>query len=205
MAQPHSQPPSQASTEIVETGSTPFPPATASAGGPVETAPSAETELWAGRITWKHFAARIGWCAAGNVAFAVIVVMIAKRTDWLTAGRWWLIFLGALAVSGGFVGFRIGLVILSVRYRLTSQRLFIERGILSRTTDQTELIRVDDVRFHQSLWGRMLNVGTVTLLTTDATDREVVIAGIARPQEIVELVRARMRTLRGKTVYVENI
>ena len=90
-------------------------------------------------------------------------------------------------------------------YRLTSQRLFIERGILSRTMDQTELIRVDDVRMQQSFVNRIFNIGTVLLMTTDVTDRAVAITGIKDPIRVTELIRQQMRTLRGKSLFVENL
>jgi membrane protein YdbS with pleckstrin-like domain len=95
--------------------------------------------------------------------------------------------------------------VLGTYFRLTTQRLFIERGILSRTIDQTELIRVDDVRMHQSLLNRMFDVGTVMLLTTDTTDRSVTIEGVKNPKEVAEAVRQQMRLLRGKSVFVETL
>jgi uncharacterized membrane protein YdbT with pleckstrin-like domain len=99
----------------------------------------------------------------------------------------------------------VAVKVLGTKYRLTSQRLFICRGILSQTTDQTELIRVDDVSLFKTFFGRLLNVGTVTMLTTDATDRQVKMEGISDPDQVAEAIRSRMRTLRGKSLYVENL
>ena len=95
--------------------------------------------------------------------------------------------------------------IISRRYRLTSQRLFIERGILNQTIDQTELIRVDDVRLEKTLIDRVFGLGTVSLLSTDVTDRLVVIEGIDNADRVAEAVRTNMRTQRGKALFVENL
>ena len=106
----------------------------------------------------------------------------------------------AISILGGAI-----VRILQTHYRLTTQRLFIDRGILSRSMDQTELLRVDDVRMLQSFVNRIFNIGTVLLVTTDVTDRSVAIVGIKDPIRVTELIRQQMRTLRGKVLVVENM
>jgi hypothetical protein len=71
--------------------------------------------------------------------------------------------------------------------------------------DQTELIRVDDVRIHKTLLDRIFGLGTIAILSTDATDREVVIAGVADPDQVAEALRRNMRTLRQKSLFVEHL
>jgi len=104
-----------------------------------------------------------------------------------------------------FIGRRVAWRILQKGYRLTSERLFIEIGVLSRTVDQTELVRVDDVRVHQSLMDRVFGLGSVEVVSTDATDRNVMIEGIADPDRVAEMVRENMRSLRRKSLFVENL
>jgi hypothetical protein len=71
--------------------------------------------------------------------------------------------------------------------------------------DQTELIRVDDVRVKKSMMDRLFGLGSVETLSTDQTDRETMIAGIAEPDKVAEAIRARMRTMRKKSLFVENL
>jgi len=69
----------------------------------------------------------------------------------------------------------------SVRYELSTQRLTIISGLLSTHIDELELFRVKDVLVSQSIWQRMLNYGSVTVLSTDDTTPRLVIANIRAP------------------------
>jgi membrane protein YdbS with pleckstrin-like domain len=96
---------------------------------------------------------------------------------------------------------------IALRYWVTIDRLFIRRGILSRTTDQMELIRVDDIRMTQGIVERMLGIGNVEVVaTTDRTEGDITLFGIAEPAKVAELIRENMRKLRQKRgMFVENV
>jgi len=143
--------------------------------------------------------------AAGNVVVAVLVGRWSSGASWFTPQVATWIIAVVVVVSAFLLLLKVALHILETRYRLTTQRLFIETGILSKTTDQTELIRVDDVRVHQSLLDRVFGLGTISLLSTDVTNRELVIEGVAGAQAVAESVRMHMRAQRGKALYVENL
>jgi len=164
-----------------------------------------ETELWTGRTSWKHYAGRVSLWIVANVLFAALIGWLASARKWFELpGVIWIV-LGGVFVSGLIFIIPVFLRIISRRYRLTSQRLFIERGILNQTIDQTELIRVDDVRLEKTLIDRVFGLGTVSLLSTDVTDRLVVIEGIDNADRVAEAVRTNMRTQRGKALFVENL
>ncbi|UCE61613.1 MAG: PH domain-containing protein [Phycisphaerales bacterium] len=164
-----------------------------------------EVEVWTGRTHWKHFAGRIILWAAANVAFMLLVATAASRTEWLAfRGASWSA-VGVLVVSGLLVLGRVAVTVLSRRYRITSQRLFIERGILRQTIDQTELVRVDDVRVHKTVLDRVFGLGSVEVVSTDASDKEVVLDGIADPDTVAEGVRTHMRALRRSSLFIENL
>lgn len=163
-----------------------------------------EQDLWSGRMHWQFAFGRVLLWLLLNVGF-VLGAYYAPRYDWLTQSRIAWTILGFFAMTSAFLLGGVMVRVLQTRYRLTSQRLFIERGILSRTMDQSELIRVDDVRMLQSFVNRVFNIGTVLLMTTDVTDRAVAIVGVKDPVRVSELIRQQMRTLRGKTLFVENV
>lgn len=164
-----------------------------------------ETEIWAGRISFKYFLGRIcGWFVA-VIVLSVIAYLLVSRTEWVTGRTATLVVLGITGLSGVLIIGGVLIRVLGTHYRLTSQRLFITRGLLSQAVDQTELIRVDDVRLFKTLFGRMFNVGNVTVLTTDASDRNIEIEGISAPDAVAESIRGRMRALRGRSVYVESL
>lgn len=164
-----------------------------------------EQELWTGRTSWRYFAGRAFlWFLfnAGVVAGAVYLVRSAGKLTW--SGASWIMLAAFGVITIMMLSKPLG-VILGRRYRITSQRLFIDRGIFARTTDQMELTRVEDLTVAQRFVDRVFGVGTIELLTNDVTDRKVVIQGISNPAAVAEIIRARMRTLRGRSVFVENI
>ena len=164
-----------------------------------------ESELWTGRTSWKHHAGRVGLWIVANVLFAALIGWLASAKKWFgLSGVIWTVLAG-IVVSALIFIIPVFLRIISRRYRLTSQRIFIERGILSQTIDQTELIRVDDVRVEKTLLDRVFGVGTVSLLSTDVSDRLMVIEGIDKAEKVAEAVRTNMRAQRGKALFVENL
>jgi membrane protein YdbS with pleckstrin-like domain len=193
--------------EVKAVSETPAPPRTASPAPAAATAqpPTPETEVWAGRTSWKHYAGRLSAWIVGNLLFAVLVGWIASARTWLAlSGAIWTVLVVVL-VSGVIFILPVFIGIIGRRYRLTSQRLFIEQGILNQTIDQTELIRIDDVRVQKTLLDRVFGLGTVSLLSTDLSDRGVVIEGVCNADRVAEAVRANTRTQRGKAFYVENL
>lgn len=163
-----------------------------------------EVELWTGRTHWKHFLPRIGlWFLAAVVVTWIVLKLFKNDTSDSSAS--WIVALLWL-VSGAIVLGQIAIRILGHRYRVTTQRLFIERGILSQTIDQTELIRVDDVRVHKTVLDRICGLGTVEVVSTDATDKSLKLVGISRPELVGEHIRNNMRILRNRRgLYVENV
>jgi len=173
---------------------------------PDEPSTSAEEyELWTGRTSWKHFTTRLLLWLFGNIAAATGIIWIAGQTARFESKHAFWAIVAILVLSGFAIPARIVLRILGERYRLTSQRLFIARGIVSQTIDQTELVRVDDVRIHKTLVDRLFGLGTVAIVSTDATDRETAIVGVADAEGIAEAIRSHVRAMRRKSLYVESL
>src|SRR5581483_11278716 len=77
---------------------------------------------------------------------------------------------------------------LSTTYTITSRRLTIEQGILSKELHQTRLERVQNVNTSQSLLERLLRVGTVNFDTAGEAGFDFAFVGVSRPKEIVRTV-----------------
>ena len=86
----------------------------------------------------------------------------------------------------------------AIRWVLTTERLRVVRGILSRSTEEVELTRVRDVSFEQSLAQRALGIGTVTVVGTDATAPSVVLHDVEEPEQVKELIRQAVRDQRRR-------
>lgn len=100
----------------------------------------------------------------------------------------------------------IGLILLlrawylvaSTRYRLTTQRLFAQTGLIAKHLEEVELFRVKDVTLSQGVLDRMLGTGTVVVLSTDDTAPRLELAGIRDPLAAKESVRNAFRAARQR-------
>lgn len=163
--------------------------------------PAHEKEVWRGRPAWKASAGVWALWLLGAIALTILVYKYVDQGSRLRDVAWGLIAAAAVVL---FV--RHALVVFSRQYRLTTQRLFIHRGILSRTTDQTELVRVEDVRLKQGLMDRILNTGNVEVIGSDRTDENIVLESIDGPAEVAENIRRTVRAVRTKgTLFIENV
>jgi uncharacterized membrane protein YdbT with pleckstrin-like domain len=75
---------------------------------------------------------------------------------------------------------------------LTADRIRSESGILSRSTRNLMLSRVQDVGIFQSLSSRIFNVGDVWIETAGASSR-VVLHSIDSPREVADKILERAR------------
>jgi len=114
-------------------------------------------------------------------------------------GRW------ALAiVTLGIAALCYWLASRSTRFELTTQRVRVERGVLSRTRQDTELFRIDDIALEEPLGMRMLGYAVLYLRSTDRTTPEILIYGVKGIAAISEQLRAaaiRERERRGVKVW----
>ena len=99
---------------------------------------------------------------------------------------------------GIFMLFDVWLKTKSRRYRLTSQRFIIRRGLIAKRIDEVELYRVKDVAVDQGIVQRMLGYGSVTILANDDTTPVILMVGIANPLEIKEIIRKQYREARRR-------
>jgi membrane protein YdbS with pleckstrin-like domain len=91
----------------------------------------------------------------------------------------------------GLAGIFFWLRTLGTKYKITSQRIVVEKGVLSKRMDQVALYRINDFVVERSLGQRIMGTGTITLEAMDKTSPEVKIAGI---KTNVMVLYERMRT-----------
>jgi uncharacterized membrane protein YdbT with pleckstrin-like domain len=163
--------------------------------------PEPEMPVWKGGYSARNDAlAWVLWFLFATVAVYAVIRWVNLPEPWMRWMYWGAVLLPAALVLAGSLFRRF-----SVRYRLTSHRLFKEVGILSRRTTEIELMRVDDLSVSQNVLQRMLDVGLITLRTTDASDPEILMAGILNPHEVKEAIRAHVQKRRGRTLNMEAL
>ncbi|MDX2117664.1 MAG: PH domain-containing protein [Planctomycetota bacterium] len=82
------------------------------------------------------------------------------------------------------------------RIRLTSQRLQIQRGVLTRALDELELYRVKDTQLTSTLIERMVGLGTVSMLTSDISTPAVTLTHIPGAEDFREKLRSAVESVR---------
>ena len=83
---------------------------------------------------------------------------------------------------------------IGIRYELTSQRLRVIRGLLGRSIEEVELVRVRDTTVRQHMGERTLNVGDVTIVSNDPSNPEYTLNNITNPADVRELIRRATMT-----------
>jgi uncharacterized membrane protein YdbT with pleckstrin-like domain len=82
---------------------------------------------------------------------------------------------------------------LATTYTITTQRLVIRRGIISRAEQHSRVDRIQNVTTNQSVLERLIRVGTVEFDTAAGEDDELKFSGVGSPHDVVEAVRQAQR------------
>ncbi len=142
-----------------------------------------EQVVFEGHPCWRALLSFYVGGVAGAVAIAVVIALIAGVLPGL--------LVGAVLVAG-VLGF--GLVKrTATTYLVSTQRLYIRRGVLAKRVQQTRVDRVQNVNTQQSLRERLLHVGTVDFDTAGSDDSEFRFVGIADPDRVVNVVDRAQR------------
>jgi hypothetical protein len=74
-------------------------------------------------------------------------------------------------------------------YVISSERLKIVRGMLSRDVENFELIRIQDIDLKQAVGERLFGIGDITIRGADASKPEIVLRNIPEPEKVYEVLR----------------
>ncbi len=81
-------------------------------------------------------------------------------------------------------------------YVLTTERLRVEHGLLSRKADSVELYRVKDIRVKKSMTQRSRRRGDVIVLSSDASHDDIRLESVPDPDELAETIRSLVKASR---------
>ncbi|WP_445151086.1 PH domain-containing protein [Baekduia sp. Peel2402] len=82
---------------------------------------------------------------------------------------------------------------MATRYAITTERLNIRTGILSKHVQQTNIDRVQNVNTEQTVMDRILRVGAVDFDTAGTDDSDFTFRGVSNPSGIVAAVDRAQR------------
>lgn len=198
-----------------------LPKGGAAGPGPAGEEEDVERDIWEGSRSWKKFL--LYYVLACIVIIGGIVVALTfddsrlKDIPYLKDIELVREYTETVVGYAKFLPLLIGIFVLvavllktfvfthKIRYRLTNERFFVIKGILSKEVEEVELIRVNDVTMKQGAIDRMLGIGTVTMISNDETAPRIVLAGIPDPEGVKEHIRKASAKRRKSGVFVERI
>jgi uncharacterized membrane protein YdbT with pleckstrin-like domain len=135
-------------------------------------------------------------------------------SQWTNFGFYFLWLLAAAAVVAGYFQFHLAPLVLAALaipvlfilarwtktrshvYEVTTERIRITTGLLSRTTSEFELYRVRDYTLEEPFWLRLVGRGNILLETADRTDPHCLIRAVPHAAALKDQIRAQTERLR---------
>jgi uncharacterized membrane protein YdbT with pleckstrin-like domain len=152
--------------------------------------PPEETVLWKGSPSqWTNF---------GSYLFCLLLAAGIVAAYFLTPQAPVLI-LAALVIPVVFA-FARWWKIRSQSYEITTERIRVSTGLLSRRTTELEMYRVRDYTVVEPFWLRLIGRGNLIIETSDRTTPQTVLRAVPAVNSLKDQVRIhteRMRQLRG--------
>jgi hypothetical protein len=112
----------------------------------------------------------------------------------------------AVALTLGIAWVPYWLKSLAITYELTSQRVRIERGLVSKVKDSIELFRIDHFDLHKPLGMRLAGYCLLHLRSSDPSFETVILYGIPNLEQLADTLREcslRERTRRRVSAFVQ--
>lgn len=91
---------------------------------------------------------------------------------------------------------RLGLPLSFTRYALTSDRLFLETGMLSTQCEEILLYRVRDLSLTITLGQRIFGVGTITIQSSDKSLPVLELKNIKNPRDTKEIIHQAVEAMK---------
>jgi uncharacterized membrane protein YdbT with pleckstrin-like domain len=88
------------------------------------------------------------------------------------------------------------LVTRCTRYEVTTERLSVETGVLSKRVEELELYRVKDTAFDQPFLLRLVGLGNVILRSSDRSDPELMLRALREGRQLRENIRGATEKMR---------
>lgn len=97
-----------------------------------------------------------------------------------------------------FIAIWTAIKLKSTRYQLTTERLQITEGILSKRTELVELYRVKDLSLEKPFIYRMFSIGNIRLITSDHSNPNVMLEAVSRADKLIGVLRKHVEICRDR-------
>jgi uncharacterized membrane protein YdbT with pleckstrin-like domain len=149
-----------------------------------------EIVFFSGHPSWRS---TLDFHAKGILA-AVVAGALAGSVTAIVSGHVMAEWIVAVVLVALLIVLLAGVISRSrTTYTITSERLTIHQGLMSRDLHQTRLDRIQNVNARQSVFERLLRVGTVDFDTAAGAGYDFTFHGVDNPREIVRTVERALR------------
>jgi uncharacterized membrane protein YdbT with pleckstrin-like domain len=84
------------------------------------------------------------------------------------------------------------------KFEITDERIIEQIGVFSRTTDETELYRVKDIRLEEPFLLRIFSLSNIIIMTSDKTSPLITIKGVKNGKKITDYLRSKVEKRRDE-------
>lgn len=127
------------------------------------------------------------------VLSGIILWRFREEFDWLAFG---IVVFGITASIASYIRVRF------THFNISTERIELETGWISRQVDHLDLFRIKDVRLRISIFDRIVGIGTVTVLSTDESTPMLNIYGIFDSRRLYDqLKKETVRSDRRRGVF----
>ncbi len=78
---------------------------------------------------------------------------------------------------------------LGEHYVVTNDRIRLLHGVVGRSVENIELIRLQDIDYHQGVSERIFGIGDIYLKSVDASDPNVTLRNVHDPEAVTAMIR----------------
>ena len=158
---------------------------------------TSEQTLWSGSPSWLlHLGKVIFWGILGIVLPIIIVTLWTKGIENPKLDTFfWVVLIASIVIPFTIIFVKI-LDTRFINYSLTTERLIIKRGILTRTTDEVELYRVKDIRLVEPFLQRLVGLAVIEITSSDRSNPNISMSGIRGGDVLRNTMRNQVERLR---------
>jgi membrane protein YdbS with pleckstrin-like domain len=82
--------------------------------------------------------------------------------------------------------------LLCTRYHITTERIEVEQGCIAKRVDNLDLFRARDITLSVGVLDRIMGIGNVVVMSTDATNQVLTLAGLPRARHIYDRLKQEL-------------
>lgn len=140
-------------------------------------------------VMWRSYPLRFGLLAMVAVLgpLGAAVLAFTGSTQASAAGAWGLLLLG-LGAAGTLGVWKI--LTYAERLEVTTKRIRVTRGLLSRSSIEMLHRSVQDMEIDQTLWQRVLRTGTLRIANAGEEEDDITVRDVPNPHRVRDVIDA---------------